>query len=220
MKNVVLLCVATAAFVIAAIAFGFAAPAASAHRSWCHSRHTCPGDHATYRWRGLLCVKPTADERNDLPQEDSLRRRPLLLQALAAASGALTAGVSTEQDSLLPLVGATRAPAMPASVRRPRPAEGTQQMFRHCFFGWGESPGGFHHAGGLGLPSSNPAGGAESASTRVSTSDFPRDSAHFCCRSISADYQTAGVLRGLTQPVRQKSRPPPARTSSATARAP
>jgi hypothetical protein len=64
MKNVVLLCVATAAFVIAAIAFGFAAPAASAHRSWCHSRHTCPGDHATYRWRGLLCVKPTADERN------------------------------------------------------------------------------------------------------------------------------------------------------------
>jgi hypothetical protein len=37
---------------------------AGAHRSGCHSHHTCPSDHATYRWHGLLCVKPTADERN------------------------------------------------------------------------------------------------------------------------------------------------------------
>ena len=35
---------------------------ATAHRSGCHS-HSCPSDHATYRWRGKLCVKPTADER-------------------------------------------------------------------------------------------------------------------------------------------------------------
>jgi hypothetical protein len=35
---------------------------AAAHRSGCHSHHTCPSDHATYRWRGLLCVKPGADE--------------------------------------------------------------------------------------------------------------------------------------------------------------
>jgi hypothetical protein len=36
---------------------------ATAHRSWCHSRHSCPSDHATYTWRGKLCVKPTAEER-------------------------------------------------------------------------------------------------------------------------------------------------------------
>ena len=37
---------------------------ATAHRSSCHRAHSCPSDHATYRWRGLLCVKPTAYERN------------------------------------------------------------------------------------------------------------------------------------------------------------
>jgi hypothetical protein len=37
---------------------------ASAHRSWCHSKHACPSDHATYRWRGLLCVAPYSDKRN------------------------------------------------------------------------------------------------------------------------------------------------------------
>ncbi len=40
--------------------------AATSHRSWCHARHTCPSDHATYRWgrKHLLCVAPYADERN------------------------------------------------------------------------------------------------------------------------------------------------------------
>lgn len=37
---------------------------ASAHRSWCHAKHECPSDHATYRWRGLLCVSPNARERD------------------------------------------------------------------------------------------------------------------------------------------------------------
>jgi hypothetical protein len=43
---------------------------ASGHRSGCHRYHTCPSDHATYRWRQpstgarLLCVAPYADERN------------------------------------------------------------------------------------------------------------------------------------------------------------
>ncbi len=37
--------------------------AANSHRDGCHVKHTCPSDHATYRWRGLLCVKPTSDER-------------------------------------------------------------------------------------------------------------------------------------------------------------
>jgi hypothetical protein len=40
------------------------------HRHGCHGAHTCPSDHATYRWRQpstgarLLCVKPTAPKRN------------------------------------------------------------------------------------------------------------------------------------------------------------
>jgi hypothetical protein len=34
------------------------------HQSGCHRWHSCPSDHATYRWRGLRCVKPSADERN------------------------------------------------------------------------------------------------------------------------------------------------------------
>jgi hypothetical protein len=42
---------------------GVGAPVASAHRSGCHGAHSCPSDHATYRWQGKLCVKPTADER-------------------------------------------------------------------------------------------------------------------------------------------------------------
>ena len=37
---------------------------ASAHRSGCHRWHTCPSDHATYRWRGLLCAAPYSSKRN------------------------------------------------------------------------------------------------------------------------------------------------------------
>ena len=36
---------------------------ASAHRDGCHAAESCPSDHATYRWRGLKCVKPTSEER-------------------------------------------------------------------------------------------------------------------------------------------------------------
>ena len=50
---------------VATIAVASARPAA-AHRSGCHSHHTCPSDHASYRWRGWLCVSPTADERTSL----------------------------------------------------------------------------------------------------------------------------------------------------------
>jgi hypothetical protein len=39
------------------------ASAAPAHRDGCHAKFSCPSDHATYRWRGLKCVKPTSDER-------------------------------------------------------------------------------------------------------------------------------------------------------------
>lgn len=45
---------------------------AQAHRSRCHQAHSCPSDHATYRWFGRaggrlgrwLCVHRSADERN------------------------------------------------------------------------------------------------------------------------------------------------------------
>jgi hypothetical protein len=30
----------------------------------CHRWHSCPSDHATYRWRGLLCVAPYSDKRS------------------------------------------------------------------------------------------------------------------------------------------------------------
>jgi hypothetical protein len=53
--------------IVLAAGFGVAATSsetASAHRSWCHSKHACPSDHATYRWRGLLCVAPYSDNRN------------------------------------------------------------------------------------------------------------------------------------------------------------
>lgn len=51
---------------VAALAVPIAPPPdrAQAHRSRCHQRHICPSDHATYRWHGLLCVKPSADEND------------------------------------------------------------------------------------------------------------------------------------------------------------
>lgn len=47
----------------AALLAGAGAPAATAHRSGCHGHHTCPSDHATYKWKGKLCVKPTSNKR-------------------------------------------------------------------------------------------------------------------------------------------------------------
>jgi hypothetical protein len=36
------------------------ASAVPTHRSGCHTKHTCPSEHASYRWQGLLCL---ADRR-------------------------------------------------------------------------------------------------------------------------------------------------------------
>jgi len=58
MKKVASVCV-----VGAMIAAGAGAPTASAHRSGCHSKHVCPSDHATYKWKGKLCAKPNSDKR-------------------------------------------------------------------------------------------------------------------------------------------------------------
>lgn len=45
--------------VVAAALLAVSAPTgAPAHRSGCHSHHSCPSDRATYRWRGLLCKSP------------------------------------------------------------------------------------------------------------------------------------------------------------------
>ena len=64
MRRLLLALTLGAAFAFAAFALGYAVAPANAHRSGCHRWHSCPSDHATYRWRGLLCVAPYADERN------------------------------------------------------------------------------------------------------------------------------------------------------------
>ena len=61
------------AALLAALAFMAVAPnQANAHRNGCHRAHTCPSDHATYRWLGRvggvrarwLCVHRTSPKRN------------------------------------------------------------------------------------------------------------------------------------------------------------
>lgn len=54
--------VATSA-VAAAFGLAVAPTIAPAHRNSCHTARACPSDHATYKWRGKLCVKPTSDKR-------------------------------------------------------------------------------------------------------------------------------------------------------------
>jgi len=58
--------VVAAAVALAAFTSGYFADPASAHRARCHQAHSCPSDHATYRWgpKRLLCVKPSSDKRN------------------------------------------------------------------------------------------------------------------------------------------------------------
>jgi hypothetical protein len=46
----------------AVLASGALAAGAGAHRSACHTHHTCPSDHHTYAWQGLWCTS-YADER-------------------------------------------------------------------------------------------------------------------------------------------------------------
>src|SRR5262249_45903418 len=50
-----------AALAATATTFVVAGPA-SAHRSWCHSSHSCPSDHHSYLWHGVYCTS-YADER-------------------------------------------------------------------------------------------------------------------------------------------------------------
>lgn len=53
-----------AGVVAVASVWGIAATPAAGHRSGCHRWHSCPSDHATYRWHGLLCVAPYSDKRD------------------------------------------------------------------------------------------------------------------------------------------------------------
>jgi hypothetical protein len=73
MISVRLVLASAVATLFAALAVATGAPdQAQAHRSRCHQAHTCPSDHATYRWRGRiggvtarwLCVHRFSDERN------------------------------------------------------------------------------------------------------------------------------------------------------------
>ena len=58
------LCVSVVALACLLSLAAFGTSPASAHNDGCHRAHTCPSDHASYRWRGLKCVAPDADERN------------------------------------------------------------------------------------------------------------------------------------------------------------
>jgi hypothetical protein len=57
---------------LAGLAFAAGAPRAQAHSHPCHRAHTCPSDHATYRWLGRiggvrarwLCVKRSSSKYN------------------------------------------------------------------------------------------------------------------------------------------------------------
>src|SRR5437667_183232 len=60
MKAVVGLGTAAALLLPLAVAAG-----ASAHRSPCHARHTCPSDNHTYAWHGLICTSPKAKRLNE-----------------------------------------------------------------------------------------------------------------------------------------------------------
>jgi hypothetical protein len=72
MKGLLLVLVTSAVLTLTAFALGYSASPANAHRHGCHRAHSCPSDHATYRWRGTiggvtarwLCVYRFAEERN------------------------------------------------------------------------------------------------------------------------------------------------------------
>jgi hypothetical protein len=51
-----------AVIIAGGLAVALPGAAAQAHRSGCHRWHSCPSDHATYRWNGMLCVSPASGE--------------------------------------------------------------------------------------------------------------------------------------------------------------
>jgi hypothetical protein len=91
---------------VAALAALFVAVPASAHRSWCHSDHTCPSDHHTYLWNGLYCTSYAAErlmtDRRTVFYDDrrywcgSKQTGPLMTaQALAALARTATVATSS-----------------------------------------------------------------------------------------------------------------------------
>lgn len=56
--------------IVAVAAFAGVSSAATTHRNACHTRHTCPSDHHTYRWQGLSCTS-YANER--VPKDKIVR---------------------------------------------------------------------------------------------------------------------------------------------------
>jgi hypothetical protein len=78
---------------------------ASAHRSGCHSHHTCPSDHHTYVWydaagRGWSCVEPGAAEYD--PARDRTRIvYDGLVYFCRAAGGSAPAGPAVGSTVLL-----------------------------------------------------------------------------------------------------------------------
>ena len=91
----------------AALAFAAVTPdQAQAHRSRCHQAHTCPSDHATYRWRGPnrrshgpLALRPSHRRRaeQDVQPARQVRRPDLLLQAVSGFGDRLEEGAGLEE---------------------------------------------------------------------------------------------------------------------------
>ena len=91
--------------IVIAIAVGAgSATAASSHRSWCHSNHTCPSDHHTYAvGRGLYCTS-YADERltTDTRTVSYDARRYWCGRKASGTLGLPAARLRAEVSSLLP----------------------------------------------------------------------------------------------------------------------
>jgi hypothetical protein len=77
MKTVLFL--AVGALLLASIAVSSTGLSATKHRSYCHTRHTCPSDHHTYKWKDPRtgkrwnCVSRTADEYNSARDEQRIK---------------------------------------------------------------------------------------------------------------------------------------------------
>jgi hypothetical protein len=92
MRGLLLALALTAVLAFAALTVGYTASPASAHRARCHQAHTCPSDHATYRWRRWLCVPASATPASG--RESAGRAEPTGARSRAARAKSLSRELS------------------------------------------------------------------------------------------------------------------------------
>jgi hypothetical protein len=116
------------ACLVAGLALGPAG--ASAHRDPCHLHHTCPSDHHTYAWRGLLCTS-YADERLAADTRTVVYLgRTYWCHAATAAAGPTGPGPSSSEAATV-RASRTRTPG----VRNPAVTQATIHR-TVCVPGW------------------------------------------------------------------------------------